>query len=124
MNLDFLWVGMGGFLGSVARYGVGLGVNRYWNSAFPWGTFLVNIAGCFLIGVLFGAWMKGNLTDTQSRLWIAGFCGGFTTFSSFSYEALTLLENGKIVLWGLYVIASVVLGMAATWGGITLLRLN
>ncbi len=124
MNWDFIWVGIGGFLGSIARYSVGQGVNRYWNSAFPLGTFLVNIVGCFLIGLLFGALLKGHLSDTQSRLWIAGFCGGFTTFSSFSYEALSLLENGKFGLWGMYVLGSVLLGLLATWGGMTLFRLN
>ena len=122
MNWDFLWVGAGGFLGSISRYWVGTLTSRFWTSPFPLGTFLVNIIGCFLIGLLFGWWFKGNMSDATSRMWITGFCGGFTTFSSFSYESFVLLEEGKPGIWVLYLSSSILLGLLATWGGITLLR--
>ncbi|MEQ9442088.1 MAG: fluoride efflux transporter CrcB [Cyclobacteriaceae bacterium] len=122
MNWDFLWVGLGGFLGSISRYWVGVLTSRFWVGLFPLGTFMVNMIGCFLIGLLFGWWFKGHITDSMSRLWITGFCGGFTTFSSFSYESLTLLEEGKMGVWGLYLASSILIGLLATLGGISLIR--
>ncbi len=124
MNWEFLWVGVGGFLGSISRYGIGVWTTRFWANPFPLGTFIINVLGCFLIGLFFGSWIKGHISDSMSRLLIAGFCGGFTTFSSFSYEALALIEEGKMGIWVLYVGGSILLGLLATWGGITLLRMQ
>lgn len=122
MQVDILWVGIGGFIGSISRFLLGTLSSRFWIYSFPMGTFLVNIIGCFVIGSLFGWWFKGQLPENMSRLWITGFCGGFTTFSSFSMEGLILLEEGKTGLWVAYVAGSVLIGLLATWAGITLVR--
>lgn len=118
-----MWlVGMGGFLGSSLRFLVYYLAERYWGNSFPWGTFIVNIAGCFLIGLLYGLWIRTSLSDTGSRIWIAGFCGGFTTFSAFSNDSLRLLQQNYLVAFMLYTSASVVLGLLATYTGWAIIR--
>lgn len=85
---------------------------------FPWATFVVNVVGCFVIGVLFGAVERTQLiTNTMNALLITGFCGGFTTFSSFSHDMLTLIEHRNYIYFALYVALSLVLGLAMVWAG-------
>ena len=120
---SLLWVGIGGFLGSVLRFLVGMGVVRALPGYFPYGTMGVNLVGCLLIGVLYGMVSREWLLDTGSKLWIVGFCGGFTTFSSFSYDGLRLLQEEQWVVYGLYTGGSVILGLLATYLGWVLVRI-
>ena len=113
-----LLVGSGGFLGSIARYLSQQTISKYYGDAFPIGTLLVNIAGCILIGVLFGFIEKGKLLDLETRAFLAtGFCGGFTTFSAFSVENIIMLNKGEYFYVLLYVGLSVILGLGATYLG-------
>jgi CrcB protein len=116
-------IGLGGAVGSICRYLVQIFVSRYVTLTFPLGTFLVNISGCFAIGLLFGlagkyAWM----TIEWRLLLITGVCGGFTTFSSYSYEGLTLLKQGNYLYFASYILLSVFLGLMATWGGLAIMK--
>jgi CrcB protein len=110
---ELLLVGAGGFLGAAARYGLSV-VMKPWTATFPWHTLATNVAGCLLIGLLMP--MVGG-----RPLWLAflvpGLLGGFTTFSAFGHEALTLAQGGRGVLAALYVLASVGAGLAAVWAG-------
>ncbi len=117
-----LLVGTGGFLGSVLRFLVYYFVERTWEGAFPWGTFVVNIVGSFLIGILFGFWSKEMLSESGNRLWITGFCGGFTTFSTFSQDGLRLLQQGHGLALGIYIVGSILLGLAAAYAGAVLVK--
>jgi fluoride exporter len=118
-----LYVGAGGFLGSVSRFLVSRYVQQAFLSAFPWGTFIVNIAGCLLIGILFGIFERSGEVSPEWRMFlVAGFCGGFTTFSSFTLENITLLRDGDYFYFFLYTGLSVILGLAATFGGILLIK--
>jgi CrcB protein len=87
------------------------------------GTFLVNISGCLLIGIFYALSEKGNLLTPEWRLFLTtGFCGGFTTFSSFAYENVNLLRNSDFLYFGLYILSSVVLGIAGVYLGIFLIK--
>ena len=121
---SLLLVGFGGFLGSVLRFLVGVGMVRALPGYWPYGTFAVNLIGCLLIGIFYGLFSKEVLLDHGSKLWIVGFCGGFTTFSSFSYDGLRLLQEEQWLLYGLYTGGSVVLGLLATYIGWTLVRIG
>lgn len=122
MLKTLLLVGAGGFLGSIGRYLASLYVNRLIPSeGFPFGTFFVNILGCFLIGLIYGLAEKHDWMTPEARLFLAtGFCGGFTTFSTFSYESLTLLNNGQYTQVFLYISLSVAVGIALVFVGLTL----
>ena len=120
---SLLLVGIGGLLGSVLRFLVGVGLTRALPGAFPFGTLMVNLVGCLLIGILYGLFSKDLLLDQGSKLWIVGFCGGFTTFSSFSYDGLRLLQEEAWLLYALYTGSSVILGLLATYVGWTLVRM-
>jgi len=87
-------------------------------SAFPWGTFLVNVVGCFLIGLFYGLSEKNNIASTELRMFLTvGFCGGFTTFSTFANENLALLRNGEFFYFALYAGLSVFIGLLFTYMG-------
>ena len=115
----FLFVFIGGGLGSVARYGVARIMLYVTTSAFPLSTFFVNILGSFLIGLFFAI---PAVSDKNSYLCLltVGFCGGFTTFSAFSWENLNLLKQGDVFLFFVYALLSVAFCLLATLGGYAL----
>ena len=113
----------GSGLGGVARYAAQLWVVRMHPFTFPLGTFLVNTIGCFLIGLFYAFSEKGNLLTPEWRLALTtGFCGGFTTFSSFSLDAISMFERGELWPALLYIATSVVVGIAALYGGLLIVR--
>ena len=120
--IAYLWVALGGAIGSVARFGIGGIVSDKFGQSFPWGTLVVNVSGSFLIG-LFGALAapEGRL-NPQSRIFAAqflmyGICGGYTTFSSFSWQTLQSLQDRQWLYAGGNILMSVVFCMAAVWLG-------
>ena len=116
-------VAAGGSLGAVSRYLGNRMISTQYTGAFPLGTFLVNIAGCLLIGLLYGWSVKNNLLSQDMKLLLmTGFCGGFTTFSSFTMEGMTLLQQDRFLVFLLYFTASVVTGLAATYIGYLITR--
>jgi CrcB protein len=113
MLRNLLIVGIGSFLGGMLRYLISLLMKNFCGQGFPWATLLVNLIGCFLIGLIFGLFSRFNgVNSLWCLLLTTGFCGGFTTFSSFANEGLQLLSSGNV--WGFvfYVSASVILGVA------------
>jgi CrcB protein len=121
---NILLVGIGGGVGSIARFLCQKYIYQWYPHPFPFGTLLVNISGCFLIGLFYALAEKGNLLTPEWRILLTtGFCGGFTTFSTFAYENVNLLRNGDVTYFILYTTASVILGILATWLGILLLKL-
>jgi CrcB protein len=121
---SFLLVAAGGAIGAVARYGIGLGVARVlFPASFPWATLMVNVSGSLLFGFL-AFYLSERLplaADLRAFL-LVGVLGGFTTFSTFSWETLALLETGAFVKAGLNILASVVLCLAAAMLGMLLAR--
>jgi fluoride exporter len=123
MDRGIILVGLGGMIGSVLRYLVALLFMRQGTQGFPYGTLAVNLAGCFLIGIILALSEKGDLIGTEWRLMLAtGFCGGFTTFSAFSFESIRLLQDGEISLVSLYVGSSVIAGLLLTYLGMQIVR--
>ena len=116
-----LLAGLGGFFGSCARYLVSRLTAAWAVTPFPIGTFAVNVIGCLLIGMLFGMAQRTNLISQNiGLLLITGFCGGFTTFSTFSNEILVLAQAKQWVVCAAYLVLSVVAGMAMVRLGRTL----
>jgi CrcB protein len=117
----FLIVFAGSGMGGVARYGMQSWIFRLYPFTFPLGTFIINIIGCLLIGIFYALSEKGNLFTPEWRLALTtGFCGGFTTFSTFAYENMNLLRTGDYLYFVLYVVGSVIFGIAAVYLGITI----
>ncbi|MBS1597647.1 MAG: fluoride efflux transporter CrcB [Bacteroidetes bacterium] len=120
---NILLVGLGGGLGSIARY-LCQKMLAWYAHSFPTGTFLVNILGCFLIGLFYALAEKQNFLNPEWRLLLmTGFCGGYTTFSTFALENIMLYRNGEFLYLGLYITGSVLLGIAATFCGMFILKL-
>jgi CrcB protein len=121
--IQALLVAAGGAIGSVLRYYVGQWSLRLMGPSFPWGTLTVNVVGCFVIGVFSELLMRRFNASVELRLLlVTGFLGGFTTFSAFSLDAITLFERGQIVAGSVYVAASIGLSMAAVASGLALMR--
>ena len=109
---NILAVGAGSFIGGVARYLVSLAMKGI-GKGFPWATLTVNLLGCLLIGLLWGLLSRNATESTSWGLFLTvGLCGGFTTFSTFSKEALTMLQAGQIGGFATYVVVSVLAGIA------------
>jgi len=124
MIRTLLLIGTGGFIGSVSRYLTSIYVNKLFDSSFPYGTLTVNIAGSLLIGLLFGFSDRFNWFTPEWRFFLAaGFCGGFTTFSTFSYETIILLREGDWFLGFGNISLSVIVCLAATFLGNLLVRI-
>ena len=111
-----LLVAIGSALGGVSRYWLSSLMNS--SVGFPWGTFSVNVLGSLAIGILSGCLAHSTgIVAAKSAFAIVGFCGGFTTFSTFSNESFRMLENGQFGIMSLYVLGSVAAGLAAVWIG-------
>lgn len=121
MFYTFLQVGIGGAIGAILRFGIGLAVIRFAGSSFPLGVLSVNVIGSFLMGLCVVYLGTRGLTHLTPLL-MTGVLGGFTTFSAFSLEAFTLFERGAIGQAALYVGASVVLSIAALVAGVMMAR--
>lgn len=119
-----LLVGSGGFIGSVMRYLLQYHMEKNLTSLFPWGTFTANIAGSFLIGIIFALAERGNILNTEWRMFLAvGVCGGFTTFSAFAYNNFTMLKQNAFLPLIINVGGNVILGILAVYLGVVLVRM-
>jgi CrcB protein len=119
----YLLIALGGAIGSLLRYLLGGSVQRMSASGFPIGTMFVNVSGCFVIGILVRQFMNMQLAPDLRAFLIVGFCGGFTTFSTFSADTLGLIEGGEYGRATGYVVLSVGLCLLATLAGMTTMRL-
>lgn len=121
---SLLLIGLGGGLGSILRFLVAHACQKYFTSLFPWGTLLVNLTGCLLIGLFLGFSMKSQAFENNFRfLLIIGFCGGYTTFSAFALENLELFNQGKYALVLLYILSSVLIGILCVAVGVYLSKM-
>ena len=122
MNLQLstlLWVGLGGFIGSICRFAWGGPAHQLLHkSAFPYGTMVVNLVGCFAIGVVGGLVETRQLFTLETRMFLlVGLLGGFTTFSTFGYESLTLVRDGQVLASLANIAVQVVAGIFLVWVG-------
>jgi fluoride exporter len=119
----YLWIGLAGALGALARYQLGAVVQKAAGTSFPWSTIVINILGCFLFGLVWSlATDRGLISPDQRTILLAGFMGAFTTFSTFAFETQTLLGDGQNMRALANVAVQVVIGIAAIYAGIALGR--
>ncbi len=123
MIKHILLIGLGGGIGSIARYLCQRWVAIYYPHPFPLGTFAVNITGCLLIGIFWGLSFRSfDSTESWKLFLMTGLCGGFTTFSAFTLEGVGLLKENRTGLFFLYTAGSVIAGLLATYAGMKLSR--
>ncbi|MCB1498095.1 MAG: fluoride efflux transporter CrcB [Bauldia sp.] len=118
--ITYLWIGLGSALGGMARYWMSGVIARTVGETFPWGTLVVNVVGSFIIGfvaILTAPDGRVFLSSTTRLALMTGFCGGYTTFSSFSLQTLNLLNDGEYVYAGANIVISVVICLVAVWAG-------
>ncbi len=113
-----LYIALGSALGGLSRYWIGGALQRAYPGSFPVGTLVVNLTGCFLIGLVLQYALEGTMNQELRVFLTIGFCGGYTTFSSFSWESLRLLQAGEWGRGALYAFGSVGLGLLATGAGL------
>ena len=120
--MGFVWVALGGAIGSSARYGVNIMAPRLLGEGFPWATFIVNILGCFVMGAI-TAFLRTKMPEDETlRLFLTtGLMGGFTTFSAFSLDFFNLMQRGQMPLAILYALASAILSIIAVMIGFRML---
>jgi CrcB protein len=114
---QFFIVGIGSFLGGGLRYLISVFFNQKINPDFPYATLSVNLLGCLLIGVFYGLFEKSLISNDWKLFLTTGLCGGFTTFSAFSNEALQLFKQGNITAMLIYILISIIIGIALTYTG-------
>lgn len=118
-----VWIGVAGFVGAIARYHLDGLVSRHARSDFPWGVLVVNVSGCFALGLLVTVFARRFEVSADVRLALTvGLLGAYTTFSTFAYQVVTLAEDGRATAAATYVAASVVAGVGAAWLGVALGR--
>ena len=118
-----LMAGCGGFVGTCCRFLINRLYISIWKYPFPLATFTINVLGCFLFGLLTGLLNRnGVISPKLNALLMVGFCGGFTTFSTFSFESFKLGLNGEIFQTMLYIAGSVIIGLFAVWFGMAITR--
>ena len=124
MLKSILIVGFGGFIGTVARFLISRCFQINIISVFPWSTFIINIAGCLLIGLIYGISEKNDVLSPEIRLFLTvGICGGFTTFSTFSNDAFLLIREQEWIRFALYTSFSVFIGLMAVYLGRFIIKL-
>jgi CrcB protein len=116
--MNYVWVFIGGGLGSVARYELTQKILKYTTGNFPWATILVNFSSCFILGLLFSLFIVKGTTGQTFRLLLGiGFCGGFSTFSAFTFETFELLKTGNYFYAGSNMIISIAICLFSLWMG-------
>ncbi len=121
--MNYLYLSVGGILGTISRYLFGGLAQRWLGLGFPYGTFLINVSGCFVIGL--AATLAGDRLHSSAPLrnfFFIGFLGAYTTFSTYMFESFSLLQGGKLVLGLASLLGSVLLGFLALWLGVGLAR--
>ena len=118
MIKTLLFIGAGSFFGGISRYLLTRAVQSHFEHVFPLGTMAVNLAGCFLIGLFYGLFDRGNILNPDVRMFLTvGFCGGFTTFSTFANENLALFQGGNFPAMAFYAVLSFALGLVMVFLG-------
>lgn len=116
-----IWlIGLGGVAGTLARFYAGKWINARMRSSFPWGTWAINLSGSLLLGMLFGLHDDGRLAEDAWLILGTGFCGAYTTFSTFGFETVQLVAGGQKGRAAAYVLSSVLLGLAAAGLGLAI----
>jgi len=124
MIRSLLFIGIGSFIGGICRYLLQQFVQQHFPSSIPLGTLSVNIIGCFIIGAVYELSTNSHFISPELRLFLAtGICGGFTTFSSFSYENVSMILDGEWYYPLLYILISIVIGFGAVHAGIVFIKL-